>query len=191
MLQDSELSSFDLARKIANRDNDSQAAFTQIYHRNVDNVYSCVLRILKRPELAEEVTHEVFILFQKNIDSYDPQKSSISTYLLMLAKSAAKNVLKREMRYVEEKISDSNYNNQNDLIDKITREETIRESLAELPKVKSDLLIEHYVEGNSIEELSVKKGMSIGTIKSHLARAREILKTKLALFKKASLGEDL
>ena len=75
--------------------------FTRIYQEYYRRVYNYAFSRLLRREDAEDATAEVFIVLLKNIQSYDPQKGSVSTWVNRVAHNAVEDYCRRVYRHKE------------------------------------------------------------------------------------------
>jgi len=66
-----------------------EAAFAELYDRSSALVHGLVLRILREPALAEEVTLDVYLQVWRQAERYDPARGSARAWLLLLARSRA------------------------------------------------------------------------------------------------------
>lgn len=75
--------------------------FTRIYQEYYRRVYNYAFSRLLRREDAEDATAEVFIVLLKNIQSYDPQKGSVSTWVNRVAHNAVEDYCRKFYRRKE------------------------------------------------------------------------------------------
>jgi RNA polymerase sigma-70 factor, ECF subfamily len=66
-----------------------QGAFASLYDASRQLVYSTVLRILREPADAEEVTLDVYMQAWRNAKGYSDRRGSVGSWLVMLARSRA------------------------------------------------------------------------------------------------------
>jgi RNA polymerase sigma-70 factor (ECF subfamily) len=71
-----------LLRQTAHGDDE---AFTQLYDLTVPRVHGLVLRVIRNPAHAEEVTQEVFVEAWRTASRYDSGKGSALSWLLTMA----------------------------------------------------------------------------------------------------------
>ena len=68
------------------------AAFEQLYNATRAKLYGVLLRILGRPELAEEVMQETYLKVWKMADKFDPAQASPITWMVAIARNRATSV---------------------------------------------------------------------------------------------------
>lgn len=151
-------------------------AFEDIYMKSRKSAYIEALRILGRHDLAEEVVQNVFIELMQNWSNYDPKKSNIITYVKQMAKGDAKNLLRREMKYISD-IPD--VVKEETMSKKMIESEIVNECLGHISEKRRDLIVKHYAQGYSQQELSNETNLPVNTVKSEIARARKLLEQKL------------
>jgi RNA polymerase sigma-70 factor (ECF subfamily) len=76
---------------------DSQA-FAAFYDESSPLVYALLLRILRNPADAEEVTLDVYAHIWRKASDYDPSRGSVKSWLVMLARSRAIDRLRSKAR---------------------------------------------------------------------------------------------
>ena len=64
-------------------------AFAELYDLTVRRIYGTVLRVLRSPEHAEEVTQEVYTELWQHAARYCPDKGSVITWMMMVARRRA------------------------------------------------------------------------------------------------------
>ena len=65
------------------------AAFKIVYAATSVKLYGIIIRILERPELADEVLQEVYVRVWQRADVFDPASSSPITWLATIARNRA------------------------------------------------------------------------------------------------------
>lgn len=132
---------------------------------------------VKDYDTAEDIFQEVFIKVNASLKEFRGE-SSIKTWLLRITVNACKDYLKSAyMRRVtllseeeEGKIPAT------DTMDEIEREqdgERVRKALLQLSEKYREVLVCLYFEERSVAETAKVLGLSEGTVKSRLSRARE------------------
>ena len=76
----------DLMRRVAAGD---EAAFTQVYRGQAPLLFSVIFHILQDQKEAEDVLQESFVQMWQEAASYDADRSSISSWSVMLARHQA------------------------------------------------------------------------------------------------------
>ena len=185
--QDSDL---DLVRACQDADSDRfEAAFEALYARYRDRVYSIAYRITGRSNDAMDVTQESFTLLFRKIVSFR-FGSQFSTWLFRLVVNCSIDHVRHERSrgaMQTSSLSDegsveppmdgnggpSDHAETRELGNHVTR------SIGKLsPKLRA-ILVLRYLEGQTYDELSATLQVSMGTVKSRLARAHLALERVL------------
>ena len=156
-------------------------AFERLYRGHVDRIYSLALRMTGE-DLAEDLTQEVFIRAWKKLGSFRGD-ARFGTWLHRLAVnhilSRRETVRKREARRVmgqgimERMIAPRRRASAEGL--------DIESALQTLPSRAKEVFVLYDVEGYAHEEIAEMTGVSVGTSKSQLHRARKLLREQLEL----------
>ncbi len=73
-----------------------QTAFAQLFDLMSPTVLGVLVRMLRRPELAEEVLQETFLQCWMQAEDYRPEQGSPRAWVLMIARSRGLDKLRRE-----------------------------------------------------------------------------------------------
>jgi RNA polymerase sigma-70 factor (ECF subfamily) len=71
-----------------------KSAFAYLYDHYSGSLYSIILQIVRNPTPAKDVLQEVFINIWRRIDSYDPAKGSLFTWMLNISRNASIDLLR-------------------------------------------------------------------------------------------------
>jgi RNA polymerase sigma-70 factor (ECF subfamily) len=155
-------------------------------NRYRDSIYYMLLKMVKNPSDAEDLTIEAFGKAFRNIESYAP-KFAFSTWLFMIATNNCIDFIRRKkasptpLNQSQEGIESLTINIQSDLPD--PEESLINDQkIAILRKIVNQLkspyreIIElRYYKEYSYEEISAELNIPIGTVKAQLYRAKSLL----------------
>jgi RNA polymerase sigma-70 factor (ECF subfamily) len=172
------------------------AAFDEMVSRYWDRIYSMVNQLLRNSQDAEEVTQDAFIRAHRGLASFRGD-SAFSTWLFQIATNLARNRYWYWWRRKRDKsvsldapVSSENSTTLAEIIpaevetpDDITvsREFVARIGIGmeRLGAKHREILVLRNVKNQSYEEIAAILGISVGTVKSRIARARESLRSKL------------
>ena len=153
------------------------AAFELLYQRYHRRTFSLCLRMTSSPTEAEDLTQEVFIQLFRKIGSFRGD-SAFSTWLHRLTvnqvlmhfrRRSVKNERTSEDGEMPEQMVRGTANpNKMQVVDRIA----LKNAIAGLPKGYRNVFVLHDVEGFEHEEVARMMGISIGTSKSQLHKAR-------------------
>ncbi len=173
-----------------------QDAFNQLVSRYWDRIYGMVHQLLRNQQDAEEVTQDAFIRAHRGLSNFRGD-SSFSTWLYQIATNLARNRYwywwrrKRDQSLsFDAPLGPDNEGTLADLIPAeqqtpedaaITEEFTAKVSagMEQLNEKHREILILRNVRNLSYEEIGQILNLSVGTVKSRIARARENLREKL------------
>lgn len=159
--------------------------FNQLVLNYQRQVYNFALRMINRPDVAEDVTQETFLSAFKNVGSF--KGGSFRAWLYRIASNACYD----QMRQWQRKPSRSLDALQEDLRmpdpadagespeDRALRREladVLKQGLAELPTDQRVIVILSDIQGFSYEEMAEATKTPLGTIKSRLNRGRAHLR---------------
>jgi len=165
------------------------SAFDSLLRRNYRSLLNFIYRIMGRRDIAEDLTHEVFIRVYRRRADYEP-RSRFRTWLYTIAKNLCLNELRREchrMQSLEESalqatakaIPDSALAPEDRLI-RTERMAAVRAAIDELPANQRLAVILRRYDDFSYEQIAATLNLSEKAVKSLLSRAKEHLKKKLA-----------
>lgn len=176
--------------------NGDQTAFDEMVTRYWDRIYSMVNQLLRNSQDAEEVTQDAFIRAHRGLVNFRGD-SAFSTWLYQIATNLARNRYwywwrrKRDQSVsIDAPLSADNSTTLADLIPAevetpdditVTQEFVARigQGMERLSAKHREILILRNIKNLSYEEIAVILGISVGTVKSRIARARESLRAKL------------
>ena len=73
-----------------------EAAFAALYDELAGAVFGTVRRVLRDPAMSEEVTQEVFVELWRTAARFDPERASVSTWAITMARRRAVDRVRRE-----------------------------------------------------------------------------------------------
>jgi RNA polymerase sigma-70 factor, ECF subfamily len=177
-------------------DSEANLSFEEIFERYRSMVYGLALHILGDREEALDVSQEVFLTIYRKMHTFRGE-SSLKTWIYRIATHRAANrfrwwnrIRRRGTVSLEEHLSKSPNNEAfcNLRSDIQSPEEAlllqeehaeIERMLLELPLQQRITVIMRDIEGLSYEEIAESLKISLGTVKSRIARGREVLKRYL------------
>ncbi len=156
--------------------NAAPGAFEELYHANYRRVYALTLRMTCDPEKAEELTQDVFVRVWQNLDSFRGE-SQLSTWIHTVAVRTTLQHLRAESRRNARILSTDDvarYATEARRAMPETRVDLER-AIAKLPQGARTVLLLVDVEGYAYEDAAAALGVTLGTVKSQLHRARRLM----------------
>nr|WP_255670441.1 RNA polymerase sigma-70 factor [Mucilaginibacter sp. UR6-11] len=171
--------------------NDDNKAFTIIYNRYFHQLKRFVLRILKSPQLTEDIIQEVFILIWANRAKLTGVKS-IKAYLFITARNRALDSLKAAFRseVAMAEIIQKFIEQRNVIDDALLDKEYhifLDKVLATLPDRSRQIFALCREQSKSYDEVADILGVSRNAVKNHMVLSMKILRTSV----KQELGISL
>jgi RNA polymerase sigma-70 factor (ECF subfamily) len=159
----------------------STSAFAALYRNHVGKVYGLCLRMTANPATAEDCTQEAFIQAWRSLPSFE-SRSAFGTWLHRIAVNA---VLAHGRRRREQLGTDASAEEEAvALADPSVGDEgavlDLEQAISRLPAGARQALVLVGLYGHSHEEAAVMLGIAVGTCKSQLHRARQLLGQRLA-----------
>jgi len=172
------------------------SAFDEMVSRYWGRIFSMVHQLLRNAQDAEEVTQDAFIRAHRGLSSFRGE-SAFSTWLYQIATNLARNRYWYWWRRKRDKsvsldapVSADSTTTLAEMIpaevetpgDITVNREFVRRigsGMERLGAKHREILILRNIKNQSYEEIAKILGISIGTVKSRIARARESLRSKL------------
>ena len=180
----------DDAKLVAASKNGNQDAFAVLVQRHQHRVFNLVYRMLQQYDEANEVTQETFLAAWQGLPSFRGD-ARFSTWLYRIAYNCCLKQVEQRKRdkalqtaiQAEQQIENANCETRVDAeIDARERQTLVREQLSTLPTKYRLVLVLRHLQEKTYEEMAEILAMPIGTIKTHLFRARTLLKERLQAF---------
>jgi RNA polymerase sigma-70 factor (ECF subfamily) len=174
---------------IASRSGD-QDAFAQLVQRHQRRVFNLVFRMLQQYEEASEITQETFLAAWQGLPAFRGD-ARFSTWLYRIAYNCCMKQLELRKRdralqvamQAEHILQQRNADDRaRDELEAHGFQDLIREHLSMLPAKYRIVLVLRHLQDMTYEEMAEILTMPIGTIKTHLFRARNLLKERLEAF---------
>jgi RNA polymerase sigma-70 factor (ECF subfamily) len=152
------------------------AAFERLYGATRAKLYGVLLRILRRPELAEEVMQETYIKVWKMADRFDPLIASPITWMVAIARNRAIDIVRKRGEVSIEEEQEA-MGVAADTPAPLARREMTEElkrvlsCLGKLDPEKQRVVLLAYYSGWSREQLSQKLDIPVNTVKTWLRRS--------------------
>jgi RNA polymerase sigma-70 factor, ECF subfamily len=160
------------------------AALSKIYDCYGDAMYWFAMRLLGQSQEAEDLLQEVFIALC-NKCTYQPERGSLKTYLMMLVHSRSLDRLRSRKSQAQRQQRLQGYSPLNyswTPLDHATDSEVaqrVRTALSELPEKQRQALEMAYYEGLTQVEIAKRLSVPVGTVKSWFRLSFDKLRRKL------------
>jgi RNA polymerase sigma-70 factor, ECF subfamily len=183
VMKSSEPTDTELVRRLLGGDKE---AFAELYRRRHANVYRFALHMTGRPEMADDVAQETFIVLINNSAAYDETKGAVNSFLLGIARNQVLRRLRQERPNVpvdehhEEIDHAALMRNHLSSFARNEKIDAVRKAILTLPEHYREVVILCELQEVSYAETAHILNCAVGTVRSRLHRARAILAEKLA-----------
>jgi RNA polymerase sigma-70 factor (ECF subfamily) len=162
----------------------SEEAFRELVERFHRPVYALLVRIVRQPELAEDLAQETFLKAWKALPRFDPERK-FSSWIFKIAHNSALDELRRggletvslDAPFPGEEESPempADLAAENPLLRTLARESgrLLERAVARLRPAYRGILLLRFAQEMSYDEIAEVLGLPLGTVKIHIFRAR-------------------
>lgn len=155
-------------------------AFATLVERYDRAVYHLAYRTLHDTEEARDVAQEAFFKAYRSLRTFKPG-AKFSTWIFAIAYHACCDRLNRRRRYSNEELPERADPSAGPEAEAIAGDESrrLRSAIGELPEKYRAVITLYHLQGQQYEEIAQVLGIPIGTVKTHLFRAKEQLRRLL------------
>ncbi len=156
-----------------------ETAFSSFYRRFAPGLFSMIYQILQDQKESEDVVQEAFVQMWKKASSYDPSRSGLFTWAVMISRNKAIDRLRsrqRRFRTVEAVAAElgavppASGEPADDLLDQSEERNRVRAALSKLPEGQREAIDLAFFGGMTQMEISSKLGAPLGTVKARIRR---------------------
>lgn len=184
------------AEALARMARGDESGLAELYDRHATPVYSLALRIVRRPEDAEDVTQQVFTQAWRTSARFDASRGVVAAWLLMMARSRAIDCLRRR-NPARDGISDDErlaaIPDPEPSVEYVvaTREQVERVQVAidALPAEQRVAVELAYYDGLTQSEIAERTSTPLGTVKTRVRSALHTLRSAVAVARGAAGGQ--
>ena len=164
------------------------AAFAQLYERTWVSVYAAVLRVLRCPDHAAEVTQEVYAAVWSQIRQFDPLRGRAAAWIATMARHRAIDRVRRlrvaaalDARWARESAAlDGNDEVWHQVAGRLDGERVLT-ALAALVPAKRQVIALTFLSGLTQAQVAGMLGVPLGTVKSRTRDGLAALRRDLQL----------
>ncbi|HEX2163745.1 MAG TPA: sigma-70 family RNA polymerase sigma factor [Thermoanaerobaculia bacterium] len=172
----------------------SEAAFRELVERFERPVFSLIVRMVRDRSLAEDLTQETFVKAYRNLAAYDAERK-LSSWLFKIAHNATIDHLRRrevetvpldaspddeERPGLDRRLADRTARGPDLAVGRGELARALEAAVAELRPEYREVVLMRFAEDLSYQEIALATGLPLGTVKTHLHRARKELVAALA-----------
>ena len=131
---------------------------------------------------AEDVTSEIFLRVQTSLDSYDEEKSTLSTWIYTITHNAVCNYYREVSKRALHLDDNALFSNTDDVMDEIENEilkENLAIALETLTEREQDIIVLYYYHEIPLRDIAIKMGITYTNAK--FIKHQAIGKLRLAM----------
>jgi len=154
-------------------------AFTALYRAHFPAVYKFAFYMTADPHRAGEITQDVFVWLIHHPAEYDAERGDLGAFLGGVARKFLNRQQRSARRWLP--LSDAALPAAAPAEDRLEREQDaqlLRKAITALPARYREAVVLCDLQAKSYEEAAVTLGCAMGTVRSRLHRARELLMRK-------------
>lgn len=160
----------------------SDPAFETLVARHLGGVYSFAVRLVGNDEAAQDISQEVFVKVWRNIKRFDPAQASFKTWLMRIARNACVDYLRKRKNIplsafdtddgntVADALADESLGAEEELAH-LADQQAVADAVGKLPEPQREVLLLHYQQELTFEEIGMVLNASPNTVKSRHRRA--------------------
>jgi len=168
-----------------------QKACRDLVVRYQRQVFSVLMRVVRRAEDAEDLTQETFVRMFRALDRYDPERPFAAWLFTIATRLAIDHLRRRRVPTVSMLVAEAGSTEERtiDVEDPGLKPDEITSNAEEEVRAQSliDSLPEHYrivvllrhQQDLSYEEIAEALNLPLGTVKARIHRARALLKDRI------------
>jgi RNA polymerase sigma-70 factor (ECF subfamily) len=156
-------------------------AFGTLVERYERAVYNLCLRTLRDPEEARDAAQEAFFKAFRSLRTFKPG-AKFSTWIFSIAYHACCDRLDRRKRFSDAELPERADPAPGPALLAEQRDEAreLRAAIDTLPEKYRTVITLYHLQGRQYEEIARVLDVPLGTVKTHLFRAKELLRKRLA-----------
>jgi RNA polymerase sigma-70 factor (ECF subfamily) len=163
-----------------------EEAFTALYRRRQGPIFRFAMHMSGSTQIAEEVTQDVFIFLLQRGHDFDPTRGALGAYLFGVARNYVRRALERN--YPESVLSSPIDDEAASLMvecdpsEGLMRHQTstaVWKAVLSLPEHYREVVVLCDLQGMSYADAADAVNCAIGTVRSRLHRAHDMLSKKL------------
>ena len=164
-------------------------AFRALYDRYGNLVYSAALRVLRDPQVAEDMVQEIFLRIWRKPESYVAQRGRFATWLTSVTRNrAVDEVRSRGRRFRHETASPEEQERElpapetNDpalMAELADQRRLILAALAQIPAEQRQIIELAYFGGLTQQEIAERLSQPLGTVKTRIRLGMQKLRVAL------------
>ncbi len=142
--------------------------------------FGCFSARIRKWADAEKLCSDVFLKIQEKLESYDPGKASLSTWVFTITRNTLIDHYRRKKPTEE---LNENLSDDSEVDESLLSQETLSELagvLMQLPEQMRAIIVLRYYDGKPLTEIAGMMGLSYGAVKLRHQNALMLLREKMS-----------
>lgn len=161
----------------------SEKGFNMLYDNYCGALYGILMKFVQQRDVAEDLLQEIFVKIWKNIDAYDPERGTLFTWMLNIARNQAIDYL-RSARHRQQLLHVNNdlfrlhkdYIASNISNSSLLEHKDIKNKVLQLDKKYATIIDLIFFYGCTYEQTGRILKLPTGTVKTRTRKGLAILK---------------
>lgn len=163
----------DPARLMERVQQGDDSAFAALYDLLAPAVFGTIKRVLRDPAMSEEVAQEVFVELWRTAARFDPQRASVSTWAVTVARRRAVDRVRHEQsqRNRIERAGQQRHrpvDRPDDIAITSLDTERVERALGDLPADQRQIIEMAFIDGDSHATIAERLELPLGTVKGRV-----------------------
>jgi RNA polymerase sigma-70 factor, ECF subfamily len=159
---------------------DIEVPMTELYRRYGKRLYCFGMQVLGNSGLAEEMVQESFVRLWRTAGRFEASRASVSTYLYVIARSAAADIRKRPSSRPLLPVEEADAPPQADGADQIIDGLIVHQALGTLSPAHREVLRLAHEQDLTQSQIAERLGLPLGTVKTRMFHGMRALRSALA-----------
>ena len=158
-------------------------SFRLLVQRYQGPIIRVIGNIIDNHHICEDLAQDVFLTAYKKLSSFDPERSSFSTWLFTIARNKSINAVKKKRTLLMNNLPERA--DRSTPVSRLAQQEffdRLDGALRSLPAKLKTAFVLAELEGLPYKQIAQFEGVRLGTIKSRISRAKEKLRSALGNF---------